>query len=98
MQIGIIGSGSWATALVKILNQNGHSVHWCIRHPQQLEHILRKRQNPQYLPSVRFDLSLLTLSTQVSAVVKACDLLIMAVPSAYVKSSLQGLSADDVKG
>ena len=79
MQIGVIGSGSWATALVKILNQNGHSVHWCVRHPHQLEHIQRKRQNPQYLPSARFDLSLLTLPTQVHEVVKSCDLLVMAI-------------------
>jgi glycerol-3-phosphate dehydrogenase (NAD(P)+) len=98
MQIGVIGSGSWATALVKILNQNGHSVHWCVRHPHQLEHIRRKRQNPQYLPSARFDLSLITLTTQVQEVVSACDLLVMALPSAYVKSSLQGLSVEDFKG
>ena len=62
MQIGVIGSGSWATALVKILTQNGHAVHWWVRNPTQLENIKRKRLNPQYLPTVRLDLSQLTLS------------------------------------
>ena len=98
MQIGVIGSGSWATALVKILTQNGHAVHWCVRHVNQLEHINRKRQNPQYLPTARLDLSLISLTTSVQEVVAASDLLVIAIPSAYLKSSLQALSADDFKG
>lgn len=97
MQIGIIGSGSWATALVKILTQNGHAVHWCVRHSHQLESIKRKRLNPQYLPTARLDLSLITLTTQVQEVVSTSELLVMAVPSAYIKSSLQGLTPTDFK-
>jgi len=98
MQIGVIGSGSWATALVKIITQNGHSVKWCVRHATQLEQIQRKRLNPKYLPTVRLDLSLITLSTQVKEVVAASELLIIAVPSAYVKNYLSGLSPADWKG
>jgi glycerol-3-phosphate dehydrogenase (NAD(P)+) len=98
MQIGVIGSGSWATALVKIITQNGHSVQWCVRHAAQLEQIQRKRLNPQYLPTVRLDLSLIKLSTQVKEVVATSELLIIAVPSAYVKTYLSELTPADWKG
>jgi len=98
MQIGVIGSGSWATALVKIITQNGHSVQWCVRHATQLEQIQRKRLNPQYLPTVRLHLSLITLSTQVKEVVAASELLIIAVPSAYVKNYLSELTPAEWKG
>ncbi|NBR37051.1 MAG: glycerol-3-phosphate dehydrogenase [Chitinophagales bacterium] len=98
MQIGVIGSGSWATALVKILTQNGHAVHWWVRNPTQLENIKRKRLNPQYLPTVRLDLSQLTLSVHVKEVVAASELLVIAVPSAFLRSSLEGLTPDDWKG
>jgi glycerol-3-phosphate dehydrogenase (NAD(P)+) len=98
MQIGVIGSGSWATALVKIITQNGHSVQWCVRHAAQLEQIQRKRFNPQYLPTVRLDLSLIKLSTQVKEVVATSELLIIAVPSAYVKTYLSELTPADWKG
>lgn len=98
MQIGVIGSGSWATALVKILTQNGHAVHWWVRQSRQIEHIQRKRQNPQYLPTVRLDLSLITLSVHLKEVIAASELLLIAVPSAYVKSSLESFTAEDLKG
>jgi glycerol-3-phosphate dehydrogenase len=51
-----------------------------LRHANQLEHIKRKRQNPQYLPTARLDLSLITLTTHVKEVLQACELLVIAVP------------------
>lgn len=98
MQFGVIGSGSWATALTKILTDNKHPVNWWVRTPSMIDQIQRRKHNPQYLPSVRFDLSLLNISASVKEVVNNSDILLMAVPSAYIASSLSGLNADDFKG
>ena len=89
---GIIGSGSWATALVKILTDNHHSVNWLVRSKEMMEYIGKRKHNPNYLSSVTFNTSLLTLSTDVSAVVAASDIIIIAVPSAYVVDTITPLS------
>jgi len=98
MQIGVIGSGSWATALAKIITDNKHPIHWWIRQSSLVEQLQKRRQNPQYLPSVRFDLSLLQLTTEIKQVVQQADLIVLAVPSAYLASSLEGLTPKDWKG
>src|SRR5690349_15986591 len=88
MQFGIIGSGSWATALTKILTDNGHVVHWCVRSENIVQHLEQRHHNPNYLSSVYFNISLLRLTTDAGQLIEACDHIIIAVPSAYVKDSL----------
>lgn len=95
---GIIGSGSWATALAKILTDKKLPIHWWIRDKTSLEHIAQRHHNPKYLHSISFDTSLLTMSTVVKTVVQHADTLIVAVPSAYAESSLAGLSPADWRG
>jgi glycerol-3-phosphate dehydrogenase (NAD(P)+) len=90
-KIGVIGSGSWATALVKILTDNQHEVNWWIRNSQSIESIKRRRHNPHYLPSAYFDVSLLHLFNDVKEVVERSDLLVLAVPSAYIQNVLEQL-------
>ena len=97
MQFGIIGSGSWATALAKILTDNRHVIHWWIRDANSINHIQQRHHNPHYLNSAYFDTSLLRMSTDVNEVVKHCDVVVMAVPSAYIGAALQGLSKDALK-
>lgn len=91
MRFGVIGSGSWATALAKILTDNRIPVNWWIRNGAIIRHIKTRHHNPQYLSSVYFDTSLLSLSENVSDVITASDCLVMAVPSAYMASTLGGL-------
>jgi len=98
MRFGVIGSGSWATALVKILTDNGHRVHWWVRNETSIRHIQTRHHNPQYLSSVYFDTSLLSLSSQVQNVVAASDCLVMAVPSAYASATLEGLDRKALQG
>ena len=62
MRFGVIGSGSWGTALVKILTDNHQALNWWIRNPAALEHISKKSHNPQYLSSVYFDKNLIRLT------------------------------------
>lgn len=88
MKFGIIGSGSWATALVKMLTDNGQAVHWWVRSTEAIEYIRRRRHNPQYLSSASFDVKLLHMSEDVSEVLAACDVAVLVVPSAYIHDVL----------
>jgi glycerol-3-phosphate dehydrogenase (NAD(P)+) len=94
MQFGIIGSGSWATALAKILTDNQHTIHWWFRDANSIKHIQQRHHNPHYLNSAYFDPALLKMSTDVNEVVKACDVVVMAVPSAYIVDALSNLHKD----
>jgi len=98
MKFGIIGSGSWATALAKILTDRGHSIYWWIRDANSLEYIQTRGHNPKYLSSARFDVSLLKLSSDVREVVANSDVLVIAIPSAYAEASLAGTTKDDWEG
>src|SRR5436190_19868801 len=97
-KFGVIGSGSWATALVKILTDNGNAVNWWIRNEKSIEHIQRRRHNPSYLPSVNFDVSLLCMSAIIDEIVRNSDILIIAVPSAYIEQSIGHLQSKDWEG
>jgi glycerol-3-phosphate dehydrogenase (NAD(P)+) len=98
MRFGVIGSGSWATALAKILTDNGHAINWWIRNASSIAHIRARHHNPQYLPSVYFKTDLLSLSDSVKDVVAASDCLVMAVPSAYISATLAELEKTALTG
>lgn len=93
--IAVIGGGSWATAIVKMLCNNSSEIHWWIRNASVVEHIKKYKHNPNYLTSVEFDTSKLLLNTNLKDVVAKADILIMAVPSAFLKEALSGLSPED---
>jgi glycerol-3-phosphate dehydrogenase (NAD(P)+) len=84
MKFCIIGGGSWATALAKMLTDNGHSIGWWFRNQTIIDHIRRRRHNPQYLRSVYFNADLLHMSTHVSDVVSGADVVLVCIPSAYL--------------
>jgi glycerol-3-phosphate dehydrogenase (NAD(P)+) len=96
-QIAVIGGGSWATAIVKMLSNNSDQIHWWVRNPITLEHIKKYKHNPNYLTSVEFDTNKLLLNTDLKDVISKADILIMAVPSAFLKDTLNNISADDFK-
>jgi glycerol-3-phosphate dehydrogenase (NAD(P)+) len=98
MRFGVIGSGSWATALAKILTDNRNPINWWIRNQTTIKHLQSRHHNPQYLPSVYFDTSLLTLTTEVGKVIEGSDCIVIAVPSAYVKETFEGLDKAVFKG
>jgi len=98
MHFGVMGGGSWATALAKLLTDNGHGIHWWIRNPANIAHLRARHHNPQYLSSVYFDTSRLTLSDNVAEVVAASDCLLLAVPSAYTAEILEPLDKMALEG
>jgi glycerol-3-phosphate dehydrogenase (NAD(P)+) len=89
MRFGIIGSGSWGTALAKILTDNGNHVYWNVRSEKMANHISQRHHNPNYLSSVYFDTKLLTLHTNPANVFENADYIIVATPSAYVAENIE---------
>src|SRR5688572_17770330 len=98
MRFGLIGSGSWATALAKILTDNKYPIHWLIRSEETIRHIKHRHHNPHYLSSVFFDTSLLHLTDNINEVIKASDCIVIAVPSSYVIDTLSPLETDSLSG
>lgn len=97
MVFGIIGSGSWATALAKILTDKGHSISWWIRNEETVRYIGQRHHNPHFLSSVNFNVSLLAMSSDIKKVINDADVLIVAVPSAYIEAGIEHLMPEDWK-
>lgn len=83
-KVAVIGGGSWATALVKILCNNLTSVNWYMRSETAVGHILKYRHNPNYLQSVEFDLNKINVSTDLEEIIRPSDIVIIATPSAFL--------------
>lgn len=96
--IGVIGGGSWATALAKVLSEKNGRLNWWMRNEEAVEHIKKFHHNPNYLRALEFDVHKLTISTDVGEIVRSSDVLIMAIPSAFVHESLKDLVPEDFKG
>ena len=88
MQFGVVGGGSWATALAKILTDNGQNINWFVRSERIVNHLNTRSHNPNYLSSVYFEKSRINLSVDVKEVIDASDCIVVAVPSAYVIDTL----------
>lgn len=97
-KFGVIGGGSWATALVKILTDNGQPVQWWVRNPQTVLHLQQRHHNPHYLSAVYFDTRLLSISSKIEDVLEAADCLVIAMPSAYVAALFDPLPANSLDG
>jgi glycerol-3-phosphate dehydrogenase (NAD(P)+) len=91
---GILGGGSWATALAKILTDNNQPIHWWIRDEKNIALFKNRKHNPHYVSNIHFDINLIHFSTDVATVVENVDVIIIAIPSAYVISSLENLSTN----
>lgn len=90
-KIGVIGGGSWATAIVKMLCSNADQVSWWFRKPETIEYIRKYRHNPNYLSSVELHLEKLELHSNLQEMVNDCEILIMAVPAAFLADTLKEL-------
>lgn len=88
----MIGYGSWATAIMKILHENEPQVGWYISSAAVREYVRDHGSNPNYLESVRFDTGKLTLYDDINEAIAAADIVILCIPSAYVESMLQPLT------
>ncbi|MDX5325431.1 MAG: NAD(P)-binding domain-containing protein, partial [Bacteroidota bacterium] len=87
--IAVIGGGSWATAIVKILTENNDYVGWWVRDEAQAMHIKRYHHNPKYLSSVELATERIDISTDINHIIREADYLVFAIPSAFLKEALK---------
>lgn len=90
-KVAVVGGGSWATAIVKMLCENLPKVGWYVRTEQVVEHILHDHHNLNYLSSVEFDTDKLYLSTDINDVISRADIVVFAIPSAFLVKELRKL-------
>lgn len=90
----IIGSGSWATALAKILMNNRGTINWFIRNRENIDYFKKNSHNPNYLCDVLFDVSNISFYNDINEVCESSDILIFVIPSAFLKESLANLTVD----
>ncbi len=93
--VAVLGGGSWATALIKILCEGDVKIQWWIRSKQDIEHIRKFKHNPRYLSSVMIDPTKVTLFEQVEKAVAGADYLLLAVPAAFITEALSKLKPAD---
>lgn len=100
MKVAVIGGGSWATALVKLISDKGMGnsaesepveLSWWVRREETAEHLTRYRHNPDYLSSVLLPTDQMTITTDIHAAISSSEMVILAIPSAFLYDQLAGL-------
>ena len=92
-KIAVFGGGSWATAIVKMLTENKDTIGWYMRNELAIDHIKENQHNPNYLQSAELNAKKLDLSNDINFMVESYDVLIFAIPSAFLMSELKKLTA-----
>lgn len=93
-QIAVMGGGSWATALAKLLLQNCDSITWYMRRDDRIDDFKRLRHNPAYLTDVTFDIDRINFSSDINEVCSSADTLLLVMPSPYFKNHVDKISVD----
>lgn len=99
LKIAVIGGGSWATAIIKMLTDNAaeKEIFWWVRSEETLQHIREFRHNPKYLSSVEIALKQENISTDLKETIKKAKVVLLNVPAAFLKGALLGITAADFK-
>ena len=92
LKVAVLGGGSWATAIVKMLCENIETVGWYMRSTYVAEHIKLNKHNPNYLSSAELHPNQLILSNNINKTVEDYDILVFAIPSAFLTSELGKLT------
>lgn len=96
----VLGSGSWATALVKILSDNSveKEISWWLRHEETVSFIQQNRHNPKYLTSVEIHSEQLHINSNLQEVIRDADYILLVVPSAFLREAFDQISAEQLQG
>ncbi|MDX1904600.1 MAG: NAD(P)H-dependent glycerol-3-phosphate dehydrogenase [Thermonemataceae bacterium] len=98
-KIAVLGGGSWATALVKILAENPHhQINWWMRNSRTAAAIRRFHHNPNYLSDVYIDEEKVKVWLSVHQAIKEAQYVLIAVPAAFVTDSLAEVTSEDLRG
>lgn len=90
--IAVLGGGSWATALAKLLLGDSKSITWFMRNPDRIDDFIRCRHNPVYLSDVSFDTERIRFTADINEACEKADTLVVAVPSPYVRQHLDKIT------
>ena len=92
IKYAVLGGGSWATAIVKMLSENLSTIYWYMHNERAIEHIQTYKHNPNYLSSVELHTEKLHLTSDINQAVAQADYLIFVIPSAFLADELKKLS------
>lgn len=96
--IGIVGGGSWATAIVKILTENVSKVNWYMRNEEAVENIKKYKRNLKYLQSVELNIDKINVSTDLIDIIKSSDIIVIVTPSAFLTTLFKDFPIEHLKG
>src|SRR5580693_3944539 len=96
-KIGILGAGSWATAMVKILSNNATELNWWARKHETIDYIKKYRHNSNYLSDIELPIEKISFFTDLKEIIHHSDILLIAVPSAFMSETFKHLSKEDFK-
>lgn len=96
-KIAVIGGGSWATALVKILSEQDVRINWWLKNKKDVDHILEYGKNPNYLSNVAIDTKKVQPTTHVRKALEGTSVVIFVVPAAFIGEVLETIPAADLK-
>src|SRR5690606_16078091 len=91
-KFAVIGGGSWATAIVKMLRVNLSEIAWYLRDPETINYMIIHGHNPNYLTSVEFDTTKIKFTADINEAITYADYVIFAIPSAFVGSELMKIN------
>lgn len=97
-RITVVGGGSWATAIIKMLSEGNAHIRWWMRSKTDADHIKKYHHNPSYLSDVQISPRKVRVCTRIKDALRDSEYVILAVPAAFVSDALQGLQADSFTG
>ncbi len=83
-EVAVIGGGSWATAIVKMLCNNASMIHWWMRDESKANYINKYMHNPRYLSSVQFERDKIRVSNDLADIIASSETIVIATPSAFL--------------
>tara|TARA_Y100000385_G_scaffold291028_1_gene366782 strand:- start:3073 stop:4068 length:996 start_codon:yes stop_codon:yes gene_type:complete len=96
-KIAVIGGGSWATAIIKMLSNRNENIAWWMRNEKAVQHIKNKGRNLRYLTGVEIDTRIVQISSDLNEVCALADILILVVPSAFLHDTLSQIKINITK-
>lgn len=93
-KFAVIGGGSWATAIAKMITHNADEMAWYMRNQDAIDHLKQFHHNPNYLSSVEFNINKIRLTSDINEAVAFADYIIFAIPSAFLDAELKKLTVD----
>ncbi|HJZ39059.1 MAG TPA: NAD(P)H-dependent glycerol-3-phosphate dehydrogenase [Bacteroidales bacterium] len=93
-KVAILGSGSWATALAKLLLNNVNQINWFVRSEETIAYFRKYKHNPNYISDIQFDVDRINFFSSITEAIESADILIFAIPAPFLKDSLAAFHGD----